>query len=92
MENDRNIEGKAEELKQYIDYVTILSQDDSGRFKIQDDQEGFAVIANLKRVAKDFGLNVQIHKRENYIYFFKEDEKQEYYDLKNLAQTCQNCP
>ena len=59
---------------EYVDYLTIISKDDSGRFKVQDEQAGSIVIANLERAAKELGLNVQIRKRKNYIYFFKEDE------------------
>ena len=74
MEKHRDILGKAEKLQKYADYLKILSKDDSGRFKVQDDQEESDVMSNLERASKELGLNIQIKKRENYIYFFKEDE------------------
>ena len=63
---------KAEKLRQYKRYITNLAPYESGKLKIQDDKEGFADRANLKRAAKALGLNVKIQKRENYIYFWKE--------------------
>ena len=53
-------------------YITNLAPYESGKLKIQDDKEGFAIRANLKRAAEALGLNVKIQKRENYIYFWKE--------------------
>lgn len=63
---------KAEKLKQYKRYITDLAPNESGKFKIQNDKEGFAVRANLKRAADALGLNVHIQKRENHIFFWKE--------------------
>lgn len=63
---------KAEKLKQYKGYITDLAPNEAGKFKIQNDKEGFAVRANLKRAVDALGLNVKIQKRENYIYFWKE--------------------
>ncbi|MFC1955186.1 hypothetical protein ACFLWZ_01390 [Chloroflexota bacterium] len=65
---------KAEKLKQYKGYINDLSPNEAGKFKIQDDKEGFAVRANLKRAAKALGLNATVQKRENYIYFWKEED------------------
>ena len=63
---------KAEKLKQYKGHITKLAPNEAGKFKIQNDKEGFAVRANLKRAADALGLNVKIQKRENYIYFWRE--------------------
>ena len=63
---------KAEKLKQYKGYITDLAPTEAGKLKIQNDKEGFAVRANLKRAADALELNVKIQKRENYIYFWKE--------------------
>ena len=66
---------KAEKLKQYKDYITDLTPKEAGKFKLQNDKEYFAVRANLKRAADALGLNVKIQKRDNYIYFWKEEDK-----------------
>ena len=71
----KNIERKAEKLKQYKGYITSLTPNEVGKFKIKDDKEYFAIRANLKRAAKDLNLNVKVQKRENYIYFWKEEEE-----------------
>ena len=71
----KRIVRKAEKLNQYKAYLTNLAPNEAGKFKLQNDKEYFAIRAYLKRAADDLGLNIKIQKRENYIYFWKEEEK-----------------
>ena len=64
---------KAEKLNQYKGYIIDLAPNEAGKLKIEKAKKYFAIRANIKRAAKDLGLNVKIQKRENYLYFWKEE-------------------
>jgi len=72
-EKRKKIVRKADKLNQYKGYITGLAPDEVGKFKIQDNKEYFAVRANIKRAAIALKLEVKIQKREDYIYFWKEE-------------------
>lgn len=65
---------KAKVLEKYKDYISSLAANEAGQLKIQkeQDRQGFAIRAGLKRAAQALGVNVRIRKLGDYIYFWQE--------------------
>lgn len=70
----KRIPREAKVLEQYKRHINALGQNEAGKFKIQNNKEGFAIRARLKRAAQALGLNLVIRKRGNEIVFWKEEE------------------
>ena len=63
---------EARVLEKYKDYINALGENEAGQLKVQDNKEGFAVRAGLKRAAQALDVKVEIRKRGNEIVFWKE--------------------
>lgn len=68
----KRVARKAEKLEQYKRHINSLAPNEAGKLKIEDDKEGFAVRAGLKRAAQALDMNIKIKKFGNEIVFWKE--------------------
>ena len=63
---------KSPVLDKYKQYILDLKDDEAGRLSIENDRDGFAVRALLKRASEALNVTITIKKVNKQILFWKE--------------------
>ncbi len=63
---------KSPVLDRYKQYILDLKNDEAGRLAIENDRDGFAVRALLKRASEALNIEITIKKVNKQILFWKE--------------------
>lgn len=63
---------KSPALDLYKKYVSELNLNEAGKIILENDKEGFAVRALLKRASESLGMHVTVKKVNDYILFWRE--------------------